>query len=134
MRNGVPRRRPGEGGFTLIELLVVIVILGILVTVLAVSLADKPDQARWKLTVIAVDRLKGEVSLFKVHEGRFPANLEELVEHRQIERVPKDGWNRPFEYRVPGVRGAPFDIVSTGADGIPGGTGVDEDIWSHPPK
>jgi len=48
-----------------------------------------------------------------------------------MDEVPKDGWNRPFVYRVPGMRGA-FDIVSLGEDGLPGGDGPNADLWSHP--
>jgi general secretion pathway protein G len=121
-------------GFTLIELLVVIAILGILATVVAVSVSGKDVAAKRSLTVTSIARLKGEVDLFKVHENRYPARLEELVEKKQLDEVPKDAWNRPFVYRTPGERGAPFDIVSTAADGQPGGHGADEDLWSHPPK
>jgi general secretion pathway protein G len=51
---------------------------------------------------------------------------------RFIDEVPKDAWDRPFVYRVPGTRGA-FDIVSLGEDGLPGGQGHKADLWSHPP-
>ena len=120
-------------GFTLIELLVVIAILGVLVSVVAVSLGGKSGIAKRNLSVVAVERLKGEVGLFKVATNRYPEDLEELVRRGQVEALPRDGWDRAFIYRRPGERGAPFDIVSYGADGAPGGTGADEDVWSHPP-
>ena len=123
-----------KNGFTLIELLVVIVILGILVTVVAVSLGGKSDIAKRNLTVVAVQRLKSEVGFFKVATNRYPEDLEELVRRGQMEEVPRDGWDRAFIYRRPGERGAPFDIVSYGADGAPGGSGADEDVWSHPAR
>ena len=123
-----------KDGFTLIELLVVVVILGLIATIVAVSLGGKIGPAKHDLTVTAIQRLKGEVGLFKVRENRYPAALEELVENRQLDEVPQDAWGRPFLYRTPGARGAPFDIMSYGEDGRPGGTGADEDLWSHPAR
>ena len=49
-----------------------------------------------------------------------------------MDEVPKDGWDRPFIYRGQGTRGA-FDIISLGEDGLPGGEGVNADLWSHVP-
>ena len=40
----------------------------------------------------------------------------------------KDAWNHPIEYRKPGANGAPFQLVSLGADKAAGGEGVDQDI------
>jgi len=121
-------------GFTLIELMVVIVILGILATIVAVNVGGKEGPVKHELTLTALLRLKGEVDLFKLHQSRYPARLEELVERGQLDQVPRDAWKNPFHYRVPGVRGAPYDLLSYGADGEPGGTGADEDLWSHPAK
>lgn len=121
-------------GFTLIELLVVIVILGVVASIVAVSVLAKAERARWDMTVTAVQRVKMEVELHKAHQGRLPERLADLVASGQMEALPKDGWGREFHYEKPGRRGAAFDVVSYGADDLPGGTGVDEDIWSHPPK
>lgn len=50
-----------------------------------------------------------------------------------MERIPLDPWDRPYFYTMPGA-GHPFDIVSLGADGQPGGEGADADIsyWDGP--
>jgi general secretion pathway protein G len=47
-----------------------------------------------------------------------------------IKDLPKDPWGRPYLYRVPGPEGAPFAVLSLGADGQPGGSGRDADITS----
>ncbi len=41
--------------------------------------------------------------------------------------MPKDPWGADYVYRFPGQSGR-FDLISLGADGQPGGDGVDADI------
>jgi general secretion pathway protein G len=43
--------------------------------------------------------------------------------------VPKDPWGREFKYRFPSEKGD-FEIYTYGADGVIGGTGVNEDIFN----
>jgi oligopeptide transport system ATP-binding protein len=42
---------------------------------------------------------------------------------------PIDPWGRPFRYRSPGTEGRPYDLGSTGADGVKS----DDDIGTVPP-
>ena len=119
-----------NAGLTLIEVMVVVVILGIIAGVVAANVGDKTTVSKVRLTETQIKRLKSEVELYKVETDRYPERLEELVP-KYLDEVPKDSWNRPFVYRVPGMRGA-FDIVSLGEDGLPGGKGPDADLWSHP--
>jgi len=44
-----------------------------------------------------------------------------------IEQLPKDPWNRDYEYLSPGQHGE-MDVWSLGRDGKPGGEGPDSDI------
>jgi general secretion pathway protein G len=134
-----------ERGFTLVEMMVVLLIIGIVATVVTVSVGGKPDEARKKATKALLAKLKGEVELFKVDQGRYPERLEDLrvrppyvderkwPEHGYRDDLVQDAWDRPYRYAVPGTRGA-FDIISLGADGKEGGEGVNEDLWSHPPR
>jgi general secretion pathway protein G len=46
-----------------------------------------------------------------------------------LEKLPTDPWGRPYQYLNPGVKGA-VDVFSYGADGKPGGEGVNADIGS----
>jgi general secretion pathway protein G len=118
-----------NAGLTLIEIMVVVVILGIVATVVAANVGQKPSLAKVNLTKTAISKLKGEVELYKVDKDRYPESLQDLVP-KYMDEVPKDGWDRPFVYRSPGTRGA-FDILSLGEDGLPGGEGVNADLWSH---
>jgi general secretion pathway protein G len=135
----------GLWGFTLVEMMVVVLIIGIIAAVVTVSIGGKPGEAKAKLTRAALAKLKAEVQLFKVEQNRYPQTLQDLVRRPAdvdpakwpaqgyLDELPLDGWERPFTYRLPGLRG-PFDIVSWGEDGKEGGEGVDADLWSHPPR
>ena len=49
-------------------------------------------------------------------------------------RVPDDPWGNKFQYEAPGQHNTDsYDLWSFGADGTPGGTGVDADIgnWTE---
>ena len=46
-----------------------------------------------------------------------------------LERLPNDPWKHPYQYLQPGLHGE-FDVLSLGADGMPGGEGNDADIGS----
>ena len=41
--------------------------------------------------------------------------------------VPADPWGNAYQYRSPGAK-TDYEIVSTGKDGQPGGTGENADI------
>jgi general secretion pathway protein G len=46
-------------------------------------------------------------------------------------RMPHDGWGHPFVYEPPTEARPRARILSYGADGVPGGTGIDADIDSE---
>lgn len=46
-----------------------------------------------------------------------------------LDRLPADPWGRPYQYLNPGLHG-PVDVLSLGADGQPGGEGINADIGS----
>jgi general secretion pathway protein G len=118
-----------NAGLTLIEIMVVVVIIGIVATVVAANVGNKPSDVKVRMTKTAIAKLKGEIELYKADQNRYPQTLQDLVP-KYMDEVPKDGWDRPFIYRPQGTRGA-FDIVSLGEDGLPGGEGVNADLWSH---
>ncbi|HET7687963.1 MAG TPA: type II secretion system major pseudopilin GspG [Candidatus Macondimonas sp.] len=139
------RKRKRMGGFTLIEIMVVVVILGILAALIVPNIMDRPDMARVAKTKQDLRALQTALNLYRLDNYRYPTTdqgLEALVEKPSIEplppayrkggyleRMPKDAWGRPYLYLSPGVHGE-VDISSLGADGQPGGEGVDADIQS----
>jgi general secretion pathway protein G len=129
-----------QKGFTLIELLVVLVILGLLAALVGPSVLRQGEKAKPKAARVQIENLAAALDIFKLDVGRYPLESEGLEALRTrpagldrwdgpyLERdVPKDPWNRPYVYRSSGNR---FELLSYGADGAPGGTGVDADIKS----
>ena len=134
-------------GFTLIELMVVIVILGILVSFIAPRLMGRPDEAKQVKARIQMESLETAIKLYKLDSGIYPMTeqgLQALVEQPQTGtlpkkwrkggylekgRVPKDPWGNEFVYLSPGAHGD-YDIISYGADGVPGGEEFNKDINS----
>jgi len=128
-------------GFTLIEIMVVVVILGILAAMVVPRIMDRPDQARIIKAKQDIRVLQSTLDLYKLDNFRYPTTdqgLEALQnkpnpepphwrEGGYLDRPPKDPWGQPYQYLSPGQHGA-VDIYSLGADGQPGGSGVDADI------
>ena len=48
--------------------------------------------------------------------------------------LPLDPWKRPYIYLIPGRQNEPFEVISYGADGEPGGSGANADISSANPN
>lgn len=139
---GVRLRR----GFTLLEILIVITILGILASLIAVKLMDRPGEARAMKARLDIKSLENALKLFKLDNAFYPSTdqgLRALVEQPAAGRpapnwreggylekaaIPKDPWGNEFLYLSPGVHNPDFDIWSYGADGEEGGEGEDADI------
>ena len=56
----------------------------------------------------------------------YPKSLTELVPN-YLERVPLDGWRRPFVYHV--ESDGSITLMSLGDDGLIGGNGAAADLW-----
>ena len=132
-------------GFTLIELMVVIVILGILAGLIVPRIMGRPEEAKQLKAKLQIETLETALKLFKLDIGSYPdteQGLQALIEkpetgnapskwreggYLEKGRLPKDPWGNEYIYLSPGVQGE-YDIVSHGADGVPGGEGKDKDI------
>jgi general secretion pathway protein G len=130
-------------GFTLIEIMVVVVILSILAALVVPKIIERPDEARVLKVKQDIRAIEAALKLYKLDNYVYPSTdqgLEALVskptgmpEPRQwkeggyLDRLPKDSWGFPYNYLSPGQHGE-FDIWSYGADGQPGGMGVNADV------
>ncbi|MFH7320076.1 type II secretion system major pseudopilin GspG [Desulfurivibrio sp. D14AmB] len=136
-------KRGREAGFTLIEIMVVVVILGILAAVVVPRIMDRPDQARITKAAQDIRILENALRLYRLDNFFYPSTeqgLEALVarpttppeprrwkEGGYVDRLPRDPWGNEYQYLNPGQHGE-IDIFSYGADGRPGGEGVNAEI------
>ena len=132
-------------GFTLLEVMVVVVILGILGAMIVPRIIGRADEARVTAAKQDIASLMQALKLYRLDNLRYPTSeqgLQALVAKPDtspvppnwktggyIERLPKDPWGNAYQYLNPGRRGD-IDIFSFGADGAPGGDGLDADIGS----
>ena len=130
-------------GFTLIEVMVVIVILGVLAALIVPRVLGRPDEARVVAAKQDISSIMQALKLYKLDNRRYPNNdqgLGALVQKPSappvpdnwkayLEKLPNDPWGSPYQYLSPGLQGE-VDVLSYGADGKPGGEGVDADIGS----
>ena len=132
-------------GCSLIELRVVVIILGILAMYIGPKLMGRTEQAKETQTRVQIEALETALKLYKLDNGVYPSTeqgLVALVEQPETGNVPKkwrkggylekgkvppDAWGNEFIYVSPGVNGD-YDIVSYGADGVPGGEDENKDI------
>ena len=136
-----------HNGFTLIELMVVIVILGILAGLIIPRIMGRPEEAKQLKAKIQIESVETALKLYKLDNGSYPETeqgLEALIEQPETGtipkkwkkkgylekgKLPKDPWGNDFVYLSPGVHGD-YDIISYGADGVPGGEDKNKDINS----
>lgn len=128
-------------GFSLIEIMVVVVILGILASIVVPKIISRPDEARLVKAKQDVLAIQNALDLYKLDNGFYPSTdqgLAALVEKPStnpspknwkpyLKSVPRDPWDRDYIYLNPGQH-SEIDVFTLGADGQPGGTGVNAEI------
>ncbi|MGE0083905.1 MAG: type II secretion system protein GspG [Desulfococcaceae bacterium] len=75
--------------------------------------------------------IQSALDLYKLENGKYPGKINFLYdkENKYIlsQQLLYDLWGRPFYYRFDENKNE-YTIITFGADGKPGGTGLDEDI------
>jgi general secretion pathway protein G len=142
MRNSRSQRRlksrRSQAGMTLIEIVIVIVLIGGILAVVGSQVIGNSDKAKFRLTEVQVEKLGAAIESYNSDVGEYPRSLEDLTKDPDIsgwlgpyadDKDLKDQWKKPLEYRTPGEEG-PFDLISYGKDGQPGGGSYNADIVS----
>ena len=139
-----------NAGFTLIEIMAVVLIIGLLSTIVGVSIFAQVDKGRITAASVQIANLESVLEIYRMDNARYPTTeqgLDALVNesedarnfppggYLQKRRLPEDPWGNIYEYEQPGQNNPhSFDLWSFGADGKPGGEGVDADIGNWDPE
>ncbi len=128
-------------GMTLVEVLAVVVILGLIATTLLVGFSGAFGKAKHELAKSGIGMLVGKVETYRIEKSDWPSNELGLAVLSAPHAAPTasyfvtadqlvDPWGRGYLYVMPGPEGHPFEILSYGADGQPGGEGENTDLSS----
>lgn len=83
-------RRRRAAGFTLIEMLVVMAALAVLLAIVAPRYAGHVDQARETVLRQNLRGLRDVLDKFYGDRGRYPSELQELVQENYLRELPLD--------------------------------------------
>ncbi len=137
-------RRQHGGGFTLLELLVVIVIIGLLAAYVGPKYFSQLGKSEVTIARAQIEAFEKSLDTYRLDVGRYPSTEEGMAALMAApptagvkwngpylkKGIPQDPWGQAYQYRAPGTK-AEYEIVSTGKDGQPGGSGENADISSQ---
>ncbi len=138
---GRPQSLKDESGYTLTEMLVVIAIIALIAAFLTPGLINQMGRARAKAAQLQLETVASAVESFRSDVGRYPTQAEGMTvlmkEPGDLEgwtgpylkdsKTANDPWGHPIQYRL-ADDGMTFFVMSYGADGKPGGTGLARDL------
>ncbi len=126
-------------GFSLVELMVVIAIIGLLATVVTVSVIGQKEEADRTRVQSDMKAISDALDLHRLNCGNYPNSLEGLMSNTvnsnrwkgpYLKEAAVDPWGNAYEYTAGSGRANDYEITSYGADGAPGGVEVNEDLSS----
>ena len=138
-------KRRKQKGFSLVELLVALAILALISAIVVVNVLPARDKAAVDTAKIEIRSLEATLDQYRLDMMSYPTSQQGLDALVTVPAdaarasnyrpggylrggVPTDPWGNPYQYRFPGERGGAYDLYSFGADGEPGGEGLDADI------
>jgi len=131
--------------FTLLEVLLVVGIIALLAAFVVPSFIGARSGAEDDIAKAIVDnggQLAGQLEIYRLHMGKYPEELKQLVEKPEgddagkwrgpyIQDVAKlkDPWGNELKFKCPGeVNTESYDLWSTGRDGQ---DGTDDDVTNY---
>lgn len=118
-------------GVSLIEFVIVLLLMALLVTA-GITYFERESLHHWnrEVTRMLMERLKWTVFAYEIRERRLPSGetLRPMV-GRYVAELPLDVWGNPIRIDVQGRL-----LISYGADGRPGGIGVEGDVVTPLPQ
>jgi general secretion pathway protein G len=136
-------RRRAQAGVTLIEMLVVMTIIALFAALVAPSMLKHGDQARVTQARAQIQNFMTALGTYKLDTGTYPTGEQGLKALREKPQdvnqwagpympqdIPREPWGHDYVYKYPGEHGDEPDVTCLGADGAPGGEGLNADIVS----
>jgi general secretion pathway protein G len=138
------KKNKPQAGFSLVELMVVVFIMGLLATMIIINVAPVGERSRVSKARADIASLESALEQYSLDLYNYPSTEEglgvlseppagvDLSLYRPggyIKRIQLDPWGNPYQYTYPAERSpGRYDLFSLGADGEPGGDGLDADI------
>ena len=132
-----------QAGVTLIEMMVVVVIIALFAALVLPRMMGQADRARKTAARAQINAFLTALGSYKLDTGTYPTTEQGLqalrVKPENVnnwqgpytdKEIDNDPWGHPYVYHFPGEHGDDPDIVCYGADGQPGGDGINADIVS----
>ena len=132
-----------QAGVTLIEMMVVVVIIALFAALVLPRMMGPADKARKTAARAQINAFMTALGSYKLDTSSYPTTEQGLqalrVKPENVnnwqgpytdKEIDNDPWGHPYVYRFPGEHGDEPDLTSYGADGQPGGDGMNADIVS----
>ena len=97
--------RAREGGFTLIELMIVMALIVILAGIGLTVYTNSVTRAKESVLKEDLFRMRDAIDQYYTDKGRYPGNLQDLVQEKYIRAIPVD----PFTHSADSWREVPSE-------------------------
>ncbi len=136
-------KRGRRAGYTLIEMLVAVTVVSIFAALSRTHFGPRIDTTRQTAAMAQIDGFVSALATYKLDTGVYPSDEEGLhalwerpasVQNWQgpylHKKIAPDPWGHAYVYHRTGPHEGMPEVISLGADGRPGGSGMDADIVS----
>ncbi len=109
-------------GFALIEVMIAVMIIGLIAGGVIYFGMTYLENARRTSTKTTLQNFQMVLMNYKTEKGEYPKSLADLVKAGFLKKpLPKDGWDKPFVYRITPDGEKPYEMYSYGPKGKGGG-------------
>lgn len=136
------RRLRLQAGYSLMEVLIAVAIIATLAALVAPRLFGQLDSSRQAAALTQIRMVETALDTMRLDLGRYPSQEEGLVllvapsadvggswsGPYMDGGLPQDPWGRPYQYEAGEDLSRRGRVISFGADGEPGGEGLNADI------